>query len=217
MTFADFHHQLQTKHPDRMQVMSQSRTLPPHDRFQLMCLAAQDENPRIRYDAVSQLGTVGTVDLERTQQILETALQSDPEIDVRAAAADSLGALQITSAFPLLVQTYRSTSDWLLQLSIVAALGILGVREAFDLLVEATASENELVQISAIRALGDLGDDRGVEVVAQFHNHRDWQVRHAVVQALSQLGETAKPLLQALTQDPVSHVAAAARLALGTD
>ncbi|MCS6959226.1 MAG: HEAT repeat domain-containing protein [Pseudanabaenaceae cyanobacterium SKYGB_i_bin29] len=217
MTFADFHHQLQTKHPDRLRVMHQSRSLSLPERFQLMCLAVQDENPRIRYDAVSQLGTVGTVDLERTRQILETVLQSDPEVDVRAAAADSLGVLQITSAFPLLVHAYRSSRDWLLQLSIVAALGTLGVREAFPVLVEATTSENELVQISAIRALGDLGDERAVEVVAQFRTHADWQVRHAVVQALSHLGEKAKPLLQELIQDPVSHIAEAARLGLGSD
>ncbi|MCA1903310.1 MAG: HEAT repeat domain-containing protein [Cyanobacteria bacterium KgW148] len=217
MDLAYFQEQLLTKHPDRMKVMSQSRSLPQSDRFHLMCLAVKDDNPRIRYDAVSQLGTLGTIDREVSQQILTTALQSDPEIDVKAAAADSLGALQMTGAFPLLVETYHNTQDWLLRLSIVAALGSLGVADAFDLLVEAVHSDNELVQISAIRALGDLGDDRAVPVLAPFKEHPDWQIRHALAQALGNLGETARPILSQLAQDQSPQVVESAQNALASN
>lgn len=197
-----------------MKVMSQSRSLPPQERFTLMCLAVKDENPRIRYDAVSQLGSIGDIDRELSQQILENALKSDPEIDVKAAAADSLGALQIKSAYPLLVEVYHSTQDWLLQLSILTALGTLGVGEAFELLAEATGSDNELVQISAIRALGDLGDDRAVAVLAPFKSHPDWQVRHALAQSLSNFSEEGREILTYLAQDPFPQVAESARSSL---
>ena len=210
MDFATCHQQLLNKHPDRMKVMSQSRSLPPADRFQLMCLAVKDENPRIRYDAISQLGTVGTIDLALTEQMLTEALRTDPEIDVKAAAADSLGALHIKTAFPLLVETYHHTQDWLLKLSIIAALGTLGVDDAFDLLVGAVNSDNDLVKISAIRALGDLGNDRAIPVLASFKDHPDWQVRYAVAQSLGNLGEGAKDILLALSKDPCPQVAESA-------
>lgn len=189
-----------------MKLMSQSRSLPLTDRFNLMCLAVKDDNPRIRYDAVSQLGSLGTIDPQLTEQVLTTALKEDPEIDVKAAAADALGALQIQTAFPLLVETYHNNQDWLLRLSIVAALGVLGVKDAFDLLVEATRDDNDLIKISGIRALGDLGDDRAIPVLTSFKDHPDWQVRHALAQALGNFGLLAMPILLELSQDSVPQV-----------
>jgi HEAT repeat protein len=206
MNFESLQAQLLTKHPDRMKVMSQSRALPLTDRFNLMCLAVKDENPRIRYDAVSQLGTLGTVDPSLTEQILTTALKEDPEIDVKAAAADSLGALQIQTAFPLLVETYHNNPDWLLRLSIVAALGILGVKDAFEVLAEALQSDNDLIKISAIRALGDLADDRAIPLLTPLKNHPDWQIRHALAQTLGNFGNQVESILQELSQDPTPQV-----------
>ncbi|MFN5817380.1 MAG: HEAT repeat domain-containing protein, partial [Pseudanabaena sp.] len=78
----------------RMKAIHASRSLPMYERFGLLVIAATDSNARVRYDAVSQIGTVGTVDLEKSLEVLSDRLRVDAEIDVRAAAAASLGSLQ---------------------------------------------------------------------------------------------------------------------------
>ncbi len=48
-------------------------------------------------------------------------------MDVQAAAADSIAALKLTEAFEDLQQLYHTTSEWLVKLSIIAALGEMGM------------------------------------------------------------------------------------------
>ena len=71
----------------RMKAIHASRSLPMSQRFDLLSIAAIDSNARIRYDVISQLGTVGTVNLDKSFEILIDRLSVDPELDVRAAAA----------------------------------------------------------------------------------------------------------------------------------
>jgi HEAT repeat protein len=134
----------------RMKALHASRSLSLPERFALVVIAAADPYARIRYDAVSQIGTVGTVDLAKSLEILSDRLNTDNEIDVRAAAAASLGSLQLTQSFGLLKTAYESTNDWMFQFSIVAAIGELGDPQGFDFLAKALQSPNELVKIAAI-------------------------------------------------------------------
>jgi HEAT repeat protein len=196
----------------RMKALHASRSLPISERFTLLWIAAIDSYARIRYDAVSQLGTVGTVDLEKSLAILSDRLSLDPEIDVRAAAAASLGSLQLTQAFDLLKKSYESTNDWMFQFSIVAAIGELGDPQGFDLLSEALQSPNELVKIAAIGSLGDLGNPASVALLLPLVEDPDWQIRHRVAQSLSQLGGTeARAALEKLVNDPMPQVSEATR------
>lgn len=129
-------------------------------------------------------------------------------MDVKAAAADAIAGLKIAEAYDDLAQVYHSTSEWLLQFSIVAALGELGNPNAFDLLKEALKSETELVRTSAISALGDLGDRRAIELLTPFIANPDWQVRYRLAQSLGRLGgEEVKPFLETLAQDEQVAVA----------
>lgn len=193
---------------DRLRAVNALRELAPADGFPLLCLAARDANPRVRYAALSQFDTHGTHDRPAAIALLRDRLLNDEEPDVQAAAADSLGALSAAEAFEDLVGLYESTEEWLLQFSIVAALGELGDRRAFDLLSRAIASDNELERIAALSALGDLGDPRAVPLLAAQAGDEDWQVRDRVAKALKRFDTPeARSALETLAADPVEQVA----------
>ena len=196
----------------RMKAVHASRSLNNSERFTLLAIAAQDSAARIRYDAVSQIGTVGTADLPQALQILSDRLLNDPEIDVKAAAAASMGALQLVQGFDMLQTAYNSTNDWMFQFSIIAAIGELGAPEGFDFLAQAIDNPNELVKIAAIGSLGDLGDARAIALLVPLAEDPDWQVRHRVAQSLAHLGGAeAQAALDKLANDPMPQVAEATR------
>jgi HEAT repeat protein len=200
---------------DRLRALTEGRSLDVAERFELVCMAASDPKARIRYDATSQMASVGKHDLQRALDILCDRLLHDPEADVRAAAADSIGALKLIEAFDLLVEVYRSTNEWLLQFSIIAALGELGDRRGFEILAEALNHETELVRLAAIGALGDLSDPRGLELILPLVNNPDWEIRFRLVRALHQIGGAeAHTALTQLSLDPVDRVAEIAKTLL---
>lgn len=208
---------------DRLRVMGEARVLPLDQRFELACMAKDDANARIRYDAVSQMSSLGHQDLDKALMVLRDRLLNDPETDVRAAAADSIAALRLTEAFEELVAAFKGSGEWLMQFSVVAALGELGDRRAFEVLMGALDHPEGLVRLAAIGALGELGDPRAVSCLIPFCQHGEWDVRHRVVQALGNLVRIADPaldlaevqaLLQKLAEDEAPQVADAAKALL---
>jgi HEAT repeat protein len=200
---------------ERLSGLNSLRQLDPAIAFTLIQPLLTDANVRVRYAAVSQVATLGVQDRAVALELLRDRLLNDPETDVKAAAADALGALQLKEAFPDLNAVYHDSTDWLIQFSIVAALGELGAPESIDLLTEALASPVELVQTTAITALGELGDPRAVDLVLPFVDHGDWQVRYRVAQTLSRFGgEAAMVALTQLAEDPEVAVAEVARGAI---
>lgn len=201
---------------ERMQALAQSRNLSISDRFEFVSIGSGDRNTRIRYDAVSQLATIGNHDLDKSLEILRDRLLNDPEMDVKAAAADAIGALKLTEAFTDLQKVYKSTNDWLMQFSIVAALGELGDVRGFELLADAlTNNSNDLVKIAAIGALGELRDPRSLDLLLPSIDNPDWQIRHRLAQALANIGtEPAIAALKKLTTDPKEQVAEIAKILL---
>ncbi|WOD41673.1 phycobilisome degradation protein NblB [Nodosilinea sp. E11] len=197
---------------DRLRAVNQLRELAPAEAFELVQLAANDGNARVRYAAISQIASLGRQDVATVEPLLRRSLTEDPEPDVQAAAADTIGGLKLTSIYPELANLYYNTEEWLVKFSIVAALGELGEPQAFDLLQEALGSDNELIATAAIGALGELGDSRALPLLLDHTTHHDWQVRHRLVQALAQFSEPeAKAALQRLTEDDSDIVAGAAR------
>jgi HEAT repeat protein len=200
---------------DRLSAVNQLRSLPAAPAFELLLQAIRDNNSRVRYAAVSQMDTLGHQNREKSLEILRDRLYADPEIDVKAAAADAIGALQLTEAFPDLEACFRQVKDWLLQMSIISTLGELGDPRSFDLLKEALASPEGLVQGAAIGSLGELKNPESVAWFEPFLTNEDWQIRYRVVQALSNIGgEEAKAMLQMLTQDTMPQVSEMAAIAL---
>lgn len=197
---------------DRIRGINELRNLSPEDALELVIPVITDKNVRVRYAAVSQLDTLGGADLVKSREVLIDRLYNDPESDVRAAAADAIAGLKITDAYPDLEKVYNDTDDWLIQFSIVAALGELGDPRGFSLLEKAVNSENTLLQTASISALGELGDDRAVDLLLPFVDSDDWQIRHRLAQALGRLGgEKAQDVLQQLTEDKSDAVAEEAR------
>lgn len=200
---------------DRLKGINQLRELEPATAFELIKQVVADTNPRVRYAAVSQVSSLGHQDRQQALDILRDRLLHDSEVDVQAAAADSLGALKLTEAYSDLEASYQNSSEWLLQFSIIAALGELGDPRSFDLLEQALSSENELVQTAAIGSLGELGDDRAVALLVPYCSNPDWQIRHRLVQALGRLNNLeAKSALQKLTNDEMEIVAQEAQATL---
>ncbi|OKH20036.1 phycobilisome degradation protein NblB [[Limnothrix rosea] IAM M-220] len=193
---------------DRISGLNKLRVFEPKDAFPLIQPLLKDKEARVRYAAVSQMDAVGVGFENEALALLRDALSNDPEIDVKAAAADAIAGLKIKEAYPDLEAAYRSTNEWLLQFSIVAAIGELGEPKAFDLLKEALESETELVRTSAISALGDLGDRRAIELLIPFIKDADWQTRYRVAQAFGRIGgDEVKPYLEQLATDEQAAVA----------
>ncbi|NJL55276.1 HEAT repeat domain-containing protein [bacterium] len=200
---------------DRLRGVNQLRGLDPQVAFALIQPAITDPNARVRYAAVSQVSSLGRQDRDRALHLLRDRLHTDNEIDVKAAAADSIGALQLTEAMEDLQTLYRETNEWILQVSIVAALGEMRDDRAFDLLAEALNSREPLVQTAAIGALGEMGDKRAIALLVPLTAHPDWQIRYRLVQAFMRLGgEPAREALATLAQDELEQVAREARNAL---
>lgn len=197
---------------DRLQGLNQLRDLDPDTAFELIQPLVNDANPRVRYSAVSQLSSLGTQDRQQSLEMLRDRLQTDSEVDVRAAAADSIGALRLTEAYEDLAHLYHNTSEWLLQFSIIAALGELGDPRSFELLQHALDSDTELVRTAAIGSLGELADERALPLILPYVTSSDWQIRHRLVQALSHFDHPdAQAALSQLAQDDFDMVAAEAQ------
>ncbi|MEB3883737.1 phycobilisome degradation protein NblB [Lyngbya sp. CCY1209] len=203
---------------DRLRAVNQIRELDQSTGFELIQTAIRDRDTRVRYAAVSQLTSLGVQDRDRSLEILRDCLLNDPEPDVQAAAADALGALKLTQAFDDLSQVYHRTSEWLVQLSIIAALGELGDPRGFELLEDALNNGNELIQTIAVGALGELGDRRAIALLIPRASDPDWQIRHRVAQALGRLGgDEAEAVLEQLARDDVSQVAQQAQVPQESD
>lgn len=196
----------------RLSGVNQLRTLDPDLAFTMIQPAIADKNVRVRYAAVSQIATLGKQNLTLALELLRRCLLEDPEPDVQAAAADSIGGLKLTTAFEDLQDLYHRSSEWLVKFSIIAALGELGDTRAFELLETALHSGTELVKAAAIGSLGELGDDRAIPLLLPLITDPDWQVRHRTAQALGHFDRPEiRTALENLSHDEVEAVAQQAK------
>ncbi|MEM9924453.1 MAG: HEAT repeat domain-containing protein [Cyanobacteria bacterium P01_D01_bin.50] len=200
---------------DRLRGVNEIRQLDPAIGFELVQSAIEDKNARVRYSAVSQFDTLGVQDLDKSLNLLRELLK-DPEADVQAAAADCLGGLKLVAAFDDLQQLYQSTDEWIVKLSVIAALGELGEPRGFEMLLQALKEDNDLVKTAAISSMGELGNSQAVTALAPFASNSDWQIRYRVAQALNRLDTAeAKTILESLASDEVEAVAEVAKKTRG--
>lgn len=197
---------------DRIQGLNQVRQLPTDQAWPLVVPLVKDDSARVRYAAVSLFDTLGSENPQLALELLRDRLHNDSEVDVQSAAADALAALKFADAFEDLQQVYQQTSEWLLQFSIVAALGEMGEPRAFDLLKDALGRDNHLLQTAAIGAFGDLGNADAVPLLIPFATNSDWQIRLRVAQSLGRLDvNQAQSTLEKLAEDEVEQVATEAK------
>ncbi|MEL6495358.1 MAG: HEAT repeat domain-containing protein [Cyanobacteria bacterium J06623_7] len=197
---------------ERIRGLNQLRQIDSETAFAMVQPLITDDNTRVRYAAVSQLDTLGVTDKATSLTLLRDRLFNDPEPDVQAAAADAIGGLKLDEAFEDLDRVYHDTSEWLVQFSIIAALGELGDPKSFALLEEALHSNNNLLQTAAIGSMGELGDERAIPLLTNFVEHEDWQIRFRLVQALGRLGgDQAQQAIAKLVNDESEQVAQEAK------
>ena len=197
---------------ERIRGLNQLRQIDRDTAFKMVQPLITDDNTRVRYAAVSQLDTLGVENKAASLKLLRDRLFNDPEPDVQAAAADAIGGLKLSEAFADLNKVYHDTPEWLVQFSIIAALGELGDPNSFDLLEEALNSNNNLLQTAAIGSMGELGDKRAIPLLKNFVEHEDWQIRFRLVQALGRLGgDEAKAAIAKLVDDESEQVAQEAK------
>ena len=202
---------------ERIRGINGLRQIEAEKAFEMIKPLITDKNVRVRYAAVSQLDTLGHIDREKSLELLRDRLFNDPEADVKAAAADAIGGLKLTEAFPDLAQVYQESSDWLIQFSIIATLGEFGDPRGLDLLKDALNSDNNLLQTAAISALGELGNVDAIPLLLEFVDNPDWQIRHRLAQALGRLGGSqVNETLKKLAQDEFDPVAQEAKNYLPT-
>ena len=196
----------------RIRGLNQLREIETETAFEMVQPLISDDNTRVRYAAVSQLDTLGSNNKEKSLEMLRDRLFNDPEPDVQAAAADAIGGLKLVEAFEDLANVFHDSSEWLVQFSIIAALGELGDARGFDLLKEALNSDNNLLQTAAIGSMGELGDDRAVPLLSTFADNEDWQIRYRLAQALGRLGgDEAQKVIAKLAEDESEQVAQEAK------
>ena len=196
----------------RIRGLNQLREIETETAFKMVQPLITDENTRVRYAAVSQLDTLGSQNKQESLTILRDRLFNDPEPDVQAAAADAIGGLKLVEAYEDLANVFHDTSEWLVQFSIIAALGELGDSRGFDLLKEALESDNNLLQTAAIGSMGELGDNRAVPLLSTFVDSEDWQIRYRLAQALGRLGgDEAQAIIAKLANDESEQVAQEAK------
>jgi HEAT repeat protein len=201
---------------DRLRGVNQLRELDRAIAFEMIQPIVQDANVRVRYAAMSQLSTLGHENPTRTLEMLRVGIK-DPEADVQAAAADCIGALHLVEAYSELRQLYISTSDWIVQMSIVATLGELGEPMAIEILESAINSGTELLIVSAIGALGELKDERAIAILEPFAQNPDSQIRYRVAQALAYFPNSseAKVILNSMVNDAEALVSDYAKELVG--
>lgn len=196
----------------RIRGLNQLREIEIETAFEMVQPLITDDNTRVRYAAVSQLDTLGGKEKEKCLAILRDRLFNDPEPDVQAAAADAIGGLKLVEAFEDLANVFHDSSEWLVQFSIIAALGELGDTRGFDLLKEALESDNNLLQTAAIGSMGELGDNRAIPLLSTFVDNEDWQIRYRLAQALGRLGgDEAQAIIAKLANDESEQVAQEAK------
>ncbi|MGD1920948.1 MAG: phycobilisome degradation protein NblB [Pleurocapsa sp.] len=196
----------------RIRGLNQLREIEIETAFEMVQPLITDDNTRVRYAAVSQLDTLGNKEKEKCLAILRDRLFNDPEPDVQAAAADAIGGLKLVEAFEDLANVFHDSSEWLVQFSIIAALGELGDARGFDLLKEALESDNNLLQTAAIGSMGELGDNRAIPLLSTFVDNEDWQIRYRLAQALGRLGgDEAQAVIAKLANDESEQVAQEAK------
>ena len=194
-------------------------------------LVLNDRRPEVRVVASRALGLVGTATAASTllrsldqpmpvstgiivAALLEVGPESIPalraalhsrstnSVTQRVVAAEALGLLEATQAWPDLVALISDT-NLEVRVSAVRALGRLGVPDAADAVSRCLQPDEPLaVRAVAARSLGRIGDPRSVPFLASSVEERDYWVAHRAAEALAGLGTAGSDALSRLAVSP---------------
>jgi len=185
--------------------------------------ALEDSDPEVRCAAAQALG-----DLKQTMSgvALAKALQKDVSLDVRVAAAGSLGRTESRAAVEPLV-TGLADKEPRVRLACAKALaamadllasgqrGEVGLTKVIEALCTALGDADVAVRAAAVDGLSLIGDERALDKLVSMLS--DAKVRPAAVKALQRIGRdrTRVMLSQLASETKDADVRRAAEEALG--
>ena len=178
--------------------------------------AVDDENPRVRTEAIYAVGVIARPPLDpaATQQLLKALDHYDPSI--RAAAARVIGRLAVASAGDALIKAMND-SHAEVRYAAMRALGYIHDARAVGALTEQLAFYKKGEGAwSALDALARLGSPSSVPVFEQHLGDRDPFLRRAAVEGLGRTKDASQidTLSRMATADDAPMVRLAACFAL---
>jgi HEAT repeat protein len=178
--------------------------------------AVDDENPKVRVEAIYTFGAIGTpaAGEEHAEALLHALDHYDPAI--RAAAARVIGRLKVKSAGEALIKAVNDSQDTV-RFTAMRALGEIGEVRA----IQALTKQLEFYRKgegawSALDGLARIGHASSVALFAARLADRDAFVRRAAVEGLARAGASTQvtALETIATSDSSRMVRAAASFAL---
>lgn len=120
------------------------------------------------------------------EKILEL-LASDPNVNVRAAAAKTIGTLQYKKAVPQLVKAL-SDEEWVCY-SALEALTAMHEDDSIDAIVNLLKNPSETIRFAAIEALGELRSSKATEPLVKHIASATDHEKMAAVRSLIEIGQ----------------------------
>ncbi len=191
------------------------RATPP-ELIAALVKAIDDENPRVRLEAVYAIGVVGNPPLAAAdaQGLIKALDHYDPAI--RMAAAEVIGRLRVTEASDALIKAVNDSQPPV-RYAAMHALGRLREARAIAALTDQlkyyVKGEGAW---SALEALARIADPSSVPLFKERLTDKDPNIRRAAAEGLGRAGDTSvmEPLTSAATTDPSDMVRAAMAFAL---
>ena len=191
------------------------RPVPPELTTALL-RAIDDENPKVRFEAIYALGTIAQPPLsdDAAQGLVKALDHYDPAI--RAAAARVIGRLQVGSAAAALM-TAVNDSQQPVRFAAMRALGEIRHQSAVDPLVAQLEHYRKGEGAwSALDALAKIADPATVPLFKTRLGDRDHFIRRAAMEGLGRVGDTSEltTLVTTADRDTSGAVRAAAAFAV---
>lgn len=182
------------------------RKLPPLTILELLLLSLRtSNNDFIRATAAVALGEIDLSEapIESRNTVLSTLsdlLATDEDYAVRSAAAAGMGYATTasntdkktgTAMIEALSRALLEDSDWQVQFSCLASLGVLGKgnKKVVRILLGWLNKENDLLVQAAVGALGDIGDVEALPGLLGVLGADDMMTRQRLAQALGNIND----------------------------
>lgn len=188
----------------------------PPELIHALLKAVDDENTRVRLEAIHAIGVVGTsgIPADAEPALIRTLDHYDPA--VRAAAARVVGRIGVEAAGDALIKAINDSSRDA-RYAAMRALGALDVESAVESLTEQlTYYGKGEGAVAALDALARIASPESVPVFTANLTSRDPQMRRAAAEGLGRLGDRSQlAILQSgAGNDPSAPVRAAMAFAL---
>lgn len=148
----------------------------------LLYTLLSDKDDDIRKFAIDLFGDIiEGVDPERVVPFLK-----DPNANVRASAAKTLGRLQYKRALPQLIEALKD-EEWVC-FSVLEALAEMDAKEAVPEICGLLNNPSETVVYAAIETLGRLGSDKAIQPLMNFLPGAPDSLKPTIIKSLIQIG-----------------------------